>query len=300
MKQFLKTIIIFSVIFFIIDKSAYFILKRTSALQSDKKLELIMNGSLEKELLILGSSRGIGGIDTELIEKETGLTSYNISYRGSDLVFQDFILETYLKYNTKPDKLLLVIDNPYLFMQHTNLGFRYDRLYALASHNYINDKLIELNKHSVASNFFYFSRLHGNQLRFTKVKTSNNWLIDDYGSQIVHGRSKDFQNMSFQESTGYLNIEENGPKLKAFENIKRSCLENNIELHLIFPPNFSSFNKEFYNRFKTSIPSDLPVYIYDQSNQNYLNPNNFYDPAHLNNKGARYFTKELATYLKNK
>ncbi len=94
MKKFIKTILIFTLIFFIIDKAAYFILVKTSKLQSDKKLEKILEGGMDKELIVLGSSRGIGNLIGEQLENETGLTTYNLSYRGSDIIFQAYIFKS--------------------------------------------------------------------------------------------------------------------------------------------------------------------------------------------------------------
>lgn len=297
MNKFLRTILICAVLFFIFDKVGYLILDKTRTLQADHKLEQILNGNLDKELLVLGSSRGIVNIDAQQLEEQTKKSSYNLSYSGSDIVFQDFILRTYLAHNDTPSQLLLIIDNPYLFMIDTNLEYRFDRLYPLANNSYINNELIDLEKHSIASKFLYLLRVHGDQLKFNEVKTSNDWPIDDYGSQMIYGRAKSFTETKPVSSMGYKNLEESETKIAAFYRILKRCKENSIKVHLVFSPDFSLFNNEFYERFIPLIPYDVAIYVYDQSNTEYLDSKNFYDLSHLNRKGVEIFTKELSQYF---
>lgn len=298
MKHFIKKILLFGLIFFVIDKTAYFVLVKTSKLQSDKKLEKIISGDMNQELLILGSSRGIGNLIGEQLEQETGRTTYNLSYRGSDITFQAYILTTYLKHNRAPKDLILVIDNPSLLAKRSTLGFRYDRLYPLAHHNSINNKLIDLGKHSIASTIFYTLRLHSKQLKFNEVKTSNDWAIDDYGSQIVYGRSPHFEENRKQVHTTY-NEKESTDKIEALTSIQNICKERGVRIHYIFPPNLGIFNTGFLERFKKTISADEQIVIYDRQKPTYTDEAYFYDVSHLNAKGARVFTTEISNYLNN-
>ncbi|WP_339847437.1 hypothetical protein [uncultured Dokdonia sp.] len=298
MKKFIKTILIFALIFFIIDKAAYFILVKTSKLQSDKKLEKILEGGMDRELLVLGSSRGIGNLIGEQLENETGLTTYNLSFRGSDITFQEFIFKTYLQYNKAPKKLLLVIDNPSLLALKSTLGFRYDRLYPLAQNDVINNELIELGKHSIASKYVYTLRLQSRQLKFKKIKTSNNWEIDDYGSQVVYGRSPHFEILS-SNTNGDYNQEEMPEKIEALANIRKLGDTYGITIYYIFPPNLSGFNTGFLNRFNKIVPVMKNVFIYDMTKDVYRNEDYFYDESHLNHKGARLFTKDVSDFIIN-
>lgn len=299
MKKFIKQILIFALIFFIIDKAAYFILVKTSELQSDKKLEKILEGGMDKELIILGSSRGIGNLIGEQLENETGLTTYNLSYRGSDINFQSYIFKSYLLHNSVPQNLFLVIDNPALLDAEPVLSFRYDRLYPLAHYNEINDTLIKLKKHSIASRYIYCLRLQSSQLRFNKIKPVNNWIIDDYGSQILYGKSLYITNTSSKPTDDYT-VEEDVEKINSLNQIQELCQEKNIKIHYIFPPNLSSFNKGFLNRFLQLVPDDVSLFIYDDNKSIYKDEKYFYDESHLNHKGAELFTKDVSDFINNK
>ena len=99
MRLFLKHILLFAVLFFIIEKSAWFLLELAPDRQYDKRLENLINGKINKDLLVIGSSRGAGNILAGQLEKQTGLTSYNLSYQGSNIEFHDFLLSILLKHN---------------------------------------------------------------------------------------------------------------------------------------------------------------------------------------------------------
>lgn len=296
MKKFLKTIALFALLFYIVDKVAYFVLIKTTALHSDKKLEKIIEVGMDKELLVLGSSRGVGNIDVGQLEQQTRLSSYNISFRGSDIIFQEFMLELYLEYNDAPKMLLLIIDNPYMFEEGGSLKFRSDKLFPFANYEFINDKLIDLGNHSIASKYIYSLRLHSSQLRFGKSRNNYSWEMDIFGTKLVYGKSKSFD--SYQKvSMEKYDLKESIEKVKAFKNIIAICKENNIDIHYIFPPNYHSFNVKFYHRFLKELGPNPFVFVYNKEESAYNNQEFFYDESHLNAKGAQVFTSELSGYL---
>jgi hypothetical protein len=128
MKRFLKNSILFIILFFIIEKGTYYFLYKSPEREYDKRLENVINGKVNKDLIVLGSSRGSGNIIASQIEKETGLSSFNLSYQGANIIYLEFILKTLLKFNKAPSKVLLAIDNPAEFTKVSTLNFRFDRL----------------------------------------------------------------------------------------------------------------------------------------------------------------------------
>ena len=95
----------------VITQAHWFVLKETPKKQYDKRLEELIKGEINKDIIVLGSSRGSGNILAGQLEKETGLESYNLSYQGSNINFHNFILNTLLKFNKKPKYVMLTIDN---------------------------------------------------------------------------------------------------------------------------------------------------------------------------------------------
>ena len=76
---------LFVMIFFIYDKLFIVVRTLSPVLEVDKRLELLINGGINKDIIILGSSRGARDIIAAQIENETGLSAFNLCYPGSNV-----------------------------------------------------------------------------------------------------------------------------------------------------------------------------------------------------------------------
>lgn len=297
MKRFLLRVLLFGLFFFVLDKIFYVFLYNAPKLEYDDRLELLLNGKVNKELIIMGSSRGAYNIIGEQIEKETGKTAYNISYAGSNVQFHLFLLKTLLKFNKKPKTIILSLDNPYEFLYVKSFDYRYDRLYPLAKYNYINDELIRLNDKSEISKFFYLGRLNRSSFTFSKKMIPIESPILKCGSMpfsVESGKN----NFEFDNKIVRYPIEEELPnKRKAFLEFQKICKENNIKLVYCFAPNFRVHNPALVDRItKMSLPENK-VFVYDTTDIRYKNIEYFHDESHLNVRGAKLFTSELSKFI---
>lgn len=296
MKRFLIHIILFGLLFFLVEKGTYFLLNNAKNNQADKRLEYVLEGQMHKDIIIFGSSIGAGNILAGEIEKVQSLTTYNLSYHGSDAVFHKFLLEALLKYNQAPKNVILVIDNPFYFKKGA-LKFRNDVLKPLSKYNYINHQLIENQEQSYYSKFLYLGRLDKDMIRFKREKENNRNPLDDFGSQPLINLERHPLEIEVLKDNYSYEVEE-PLKVEAFKRIQQLCKENDIKLVCVFTPSFRSHNTVFIKRFKTLINKDVSsVFVYDISNPAYMNKSNYYDNAHLNYKGAKIFTFELNNYL---
>jgi len=298
MKLFFKNIIIFTVVFFVIEKASWFLLGFAPSNQNDKRLGELLNGEINKELIVLGSSRGAGNILVGQLEKETGLSSYNLSYQGSNVNFHEFVLKTLLEFNKKPKTILLSIDNPSHFSSDVSIKFRSDVLEPYTKHNYINSTLIDKGINNRLSHFFCLSRLNKSHFRLKKGKVSSINPLDEYGSMpLIKKKNLDLKYNS--AISPYSKTKEAMDKINAFKSIQNLCHANDIELIYVFSPNFRPFNHNFYKRFKELIKPNEKVILFDKSKQVYQNPEYFYDYAHLLENGAEIFTSEISAFLKS-
>ncbi|WP_452224248.1 hypothetical protein [Lacinutrix chionoecetis] len=296
MKKFFINITVFSLLFFITEKTACLLINSTPERQYDKRLESLLHGEINKDLIVLGSSRGAGNILAGQIEKETGLSSYNLSYQGSNINFHEFILKTLLAYNSPPKKLILAIDNPTEFSKDTSIRFRSDVLQPLTKYNYINTTLVNQNVNSKLSYLFCLSRLNKSHFRFKKNTQPSENPLDSFGTMPII--KKKVVNLKYnKEVKPYSKEIEVSSKIKSFKNIQDLCKQNNIELIYVFSPSFNTFNYDFYNRFKDLIKPNEKVFMYDVSKDIYRNPDYFYDNAHLLKNGAQIFTSEISTFV---
>jgi hypothetical protein len=62
MKKFLLNILVFSILFFAFDKLFIYLRSASAERQVDKRLEVVINGKMDADLLIFGSSIGAQGI----------------------------------------------------------------------------------------------------------------------------------------------------------------------------------------------------------------------------------------------
>jgi hypothetical protein len=299
MRTFISKAKLFLIIFFVVEKGVYYFLSIAPNREYDKRLEYVLEGNMNKELIVLGSSKGAADILAGQLEKETGLESYNLSYQGSNVVFHEFILKTLLKYNQTPKKVILVVDIPYEFIEEKSLKFRVDRLYPLSKYNYINKELINQKEKNILSWVFCSGRVNQSNFEFKTIKPPHFNPLNTYGSgpYIVEKEKKDFNYSLIKDE---YNIKNELPeKVKAFKNIQKLCSENNIELTFIIPPNFFDLDKRFIKRFKTLLTEDNKLFVYDTLNPIYRDEKYFNDYSHLFIDGAKILTSEISDFIIN-
>lgn len=299
MKIFLKNILIFSLLVFLVDKLFLLILLYSPYLEADKRLEKLINGEINKDIIVMGSSRGARDILAYKLQDSLNQTTFNLAFPGSDIVFHEFILKTLLKFNKKPKTIFLVVDDPEELQNSASLNFRYDRLYPLVRYNYINDELIRRDQKIHLSKFFYLSRMNVSNLNLKEKKFTELDTLLQCGSMPISFQRTDrpFKNDSMQ-NTYDLKLE-NNEKLKAFQNFQNICHEEGINLIIIFPPNLKNHNPIVENRLKKISKPETIFYIYNDLNPVYQNKSYYYDEAHLLTKGAHIFTDEVILWYKN-
>lgn len=297
MKKFLIRVVLFGLVFFVLDKIFYIFLYTAPQLETDKRLELLLDGKINKEVIVMGSSRGAYNIIASQIEKETGKSAYNISYEGSNVQFHLFLLKTILKFNKKPETIVLSIDNPYEFLNEKTLNFRYDRLYPLEKYNYINDELIKQNDKSKLSWFFCLARLNRSNLTFAKKAPPVDSPMLSCGS-TPFVKDSDKKEFIFNPTSERYPLEkELKDKKEAFLALQQLCYSNKITLIYCFAPNFRAYNPIVENRIRSMSRPENKFFVYDTTNLKYKNKEYFHDESHLNINGARLFTSELSKFI---
>jgi hypothetical protein len=297
MKRFLKHILFFGLLFFTIEKGLYFFIQNAPNKEYDKRLELVLQGKMEKDIIIIGSSRGANNISAKQLEDETGLSTYNLSYRGSNIIFHQFILETLLSYNKKPQKVLLVIDDEYEFLMDHSLSFRFDRLYPLKNYSYINNKLIDSNKKSYMSKFLYAATIDRQDFSLKPKRVYPINLMTSHGSKLLP--KKENKDLEFiNESKNYNILEEESLKLRSFKSIQEMCISKEIDLYFVLTPDFKNFDVTFLKRFEKLVKKKEHIIVYDTLDKRYKDYSIFRDQTHMCSEGAEIFTSELSQFMK--
>ncbi len=295
MKRFIKYIIWFAVLFFCVEKIAWIGLVNGPQKQFDRRVERIVTGAMNKEIIILGSSRGIGNIIAGQLEKETQLSTYNLAYHGSNVNFHEFILKLVLKHNKSPKILVLSIDNPSQFIEDKTISFRDDMLKPFTRYNYINEKLIERGVNSMLSTVLFSARLHKPHFLLKKKAPHRNNPQDSLGTRPLLEKTSLY--LFYDKNVKPYNIKKEQPqKLKAFKAIQAMCEANGIRIVYAISPSFNAFNYNFYNRFKALV-DEKNIVVYDTLRPEYKNTFYYFDYSHLLKSGAMLFTSEISTFI---
>jgi hypothetical protein len=299
MKQFFVKLFWFAFVFFVIDKLFYLFLFISPKLEVDTRLEKLITGQINKELIVLGSSRGARNIIASQIAKETNKSAYNLSYPGSNIEFHLFLLKTLLKFNEKPEIIILTLDDSAELLEDNSIKYRLDRLYPLAQYNYINQEMINRGDRNNLSWVFCLARLNKSNYTIFNKKFSDQDAVKFNGDMQLNFQRKNRDYEYNSNSVSYEIGKELNSKRMAFKHFQKVCSTNNIKLILCFPPNFRNHNKIFENRIRQISLNNNKLFIYDTTNVNYKNKTYFYDESHLNSKGAKIFTSELITFINN-
>lgn len=300
MKKFLIKILLFCIAFFVFEKAFYVFLYISPKLEKDKRLEFVLNGDLNKDLIILGSSRGARNIIANQIEDSLNITSYNLSYPGSNIEFHDFLLQSLITYNQKPKVVLLAVDDPTELLPSESINFRLDRLYPLAKYDYINNEMIKRGEKTFLSKFLVLARINKRNIDIREKTFSALDTIRQCGSMPISFQREN-REFVFNNNTNNYKVDAELPeKVKAFKNLQNLCMNNNIQLVIIYSPNFKKHNVSFEKRIKELSHPMVTSIAYDTTNQIYKNKDYYYDETHLKTTGAVIFTNEIISQLKNK
>jgi hypothetical protein len=300
MHKFLKNILIFSSVIFILDKVFIFNIILAPEKEKDNRLEKMITGNMNKDIIVLGSSRGARNIIAKQIEDSLGLSTYNLSYPGSSIEFHEFLLRSLLKFNQPPKMIILAVDEPGELIDVPSLVFRFDRLYPLVRYKYINDELISKGEeNSFFSKILILSRLKTMHFDFRKQHFSPLDTIVNCGSMPISYQRQD-KTFEYQNTIESYQIEnESQNKRIAFLKLYELCVENKINLCLVFSPNYKVYDPSFEERIKYLTNCKAYYYAYDMSKKIYKNKSFFYDESHLQTQGAIIFTNEIVQFLIN-
>jgi len=302
MKKFLIRILVFSLLFFVFDKVFILVRNQVSGNEVDKRLEMVLNGEINADVYILGSSRGARNVIAKQVEDAIGKSTYNLSYPGSNIDFHEYLLKEILVANKKPEKVLLVVDDYLqLISEGSTIGFRYDRLYPLVAYSRVRKELVARGeKNAILSNLFILHQLNRSNFSFRPKQFSKNDSIFENGSMHLSLTSPKFDRTfkDFPETIEYP-IEKETELLKSkFLSLVDICKKENIELTLCFSPNFRLNIPDFESRLKTLAGDGVNFMCFDEANPVYRDPDYFVDSAHLNFKGAKIFTDDVIAFLR--
>ena len=259
------------------------------------------------DIVVYGSSRAWVHFDSQIMEDELALSTYNLGIDGHNFWLQYLRHQTLLKYNKKPKAIILSVD--VFSLQKRSDLYNYNQFlpYMLYS--------TDLYRFTNSYNGFNYWDYNIPLLRYNgKIKAINEALKNAlYPKNLDLGRKKGFKgikkvwNTDLEEAkkkSPHYEIALDTPSIGLFENFLEECKEKNIQVIMVYAPEYiegQSYvinRKEIISYFENySNIHDIPFIDYS-GNVICTKKEYFYNSLHLNKKGAERFTNLLITDIK--
>jgi len=265
----------------------------------------IVNGRINADIVISGSSRAISHYDPRIIEAATGHSAFNLGRNGSQTDMELAVLKTYLRHNRKPKVVLQNLD-AFSFVTTREV---YDPAQYLP---YLGEPDMYAALQKINPNMWWKAKhlpLYGyvvEDMRF-------NWIL---GIKGLFGWSppqdfflgfnprtgqwtSEFENFKASHAKGVnFDIEPDGVRI--MENLIHICQDNGIELVFVYSPEYREMQSltgnraEIFTKFR-ELSNRYGIPLWDFSNWQFSgNPEYFRNSQHLNAEGADLFSRELA------
>lgn len=268
----------------------------------------MIEGKVNADILVIGSSRALVQFDPAIIEKITNRSSYVIGLNGSMINVQFPVLKTYLNHNKTPEMIVQVlgiteleygeVHEPYQYLPYLKEKELYESLKSIDP-EFIRYKYVPLYGFLMLKNELYEPIFYGllNKDDDTRAKRTKGFYTDSRGWDDSFEKFKKEYPKGRSLKISQVNLDD----LKELINI---CKDKGIKLVIVFPPAYYESYKYFTNLPDTfKIYSDLAL----NNNIQFLNyadseisksTENFYNSQHMNTKGATKFSTILAEDLK--
>lgn len=269
----------------------------------------ILTSKAECDLYIQGSSKAWGGVSPKIIESATAMKVYNFGVEGFPLDVQLGRYNLYRKYNKKPKSVIQILDEGSFVRRNDLFGNEQFLPY------YNEDCLLES-----INTMKGFNKI-GYLLPFMKyVGEANSCIVGILEALNISHKTCNFyhgyagQERTWNEDfTKFVKLHPNGlsidisPKIiNNFEKFILRCKEENIDIMMIYAPEYYEVNNYFKNKpelieMYKSLSTKYRLDFYDFTDS-YLSKDKkyFYNSQHLNKYGADMFAEEIAEIVKNK
>lgn len=315
MSKFLRDVILFLVVLFLIDRGVFYILQNQRPIDYKYFLENKQSFFQKKEnidLLIIGDSHIADAIDPRILKKENNLNTFNLAiYHASPFETYYTTLKA-LDHLEQAPKIILIGTNPIMFNRPIGKG----KYTSLITNDFLLSTQMSLDANEGINADLFFKSIEEKHLIKPLVKkylgkkyhptrevtTTNNGFLE-FKNQKPNQTWSNFKTDPNHPSTI------NPKQIEYFEKTIKILLEKKIKVIFVNPPIWSEKLKFLsessgFDSFKNvlhdiSLKNNIPIYNADDSIlQDELVKNDFLDPEHLNHYGAVKFTHHLSSFLK--
>lgn len=268
----------------------------------------MMEGKINAQIVITGSSRAVSHYDPRVIQMQTGRSAFNLGRNGSQTDMQVAVLKAYLEHNRKPDIVIHNLDafsfvttrEVYLPAQY--VPYLYDQEFygqlRQINRDIWKSRYVPLYGYVVDDmNFSWMTGLEG----FAGVSPREDFF-QGFNPRATKW-TEDFQRFKAENPHGVSwGIEPAG--IKVMEDLIRLCQQRGIELILVYSPEYAGMQELAQNRAEVfdhfhDLANRYHVPLWDYSDWRFAGETGYFSNSqHLNANGAEVFSEDLADRLK--
>ncbi|MBO9585982.1 MAG: hypothetical protein J7574_17585 [Flavobacterium sp.] len=274
----------------------------------------ILDGKINSDIIINGSSRGFVGYNSNIIGEKLKSSCFNLSFNAGGYNLQQDKFDIYIKKNKIPKVVIQNIDLAYFiknnaipeewqfypFLYNKDLEsltskfdtkFNYFKIFPLLKYN----QNFGLIKEGMMANF-------SNQVK-KNAKTLNGFCPQNRAFKVDDHNLKRFQNQEVKS-----NNEKEIKLLHQMIAFYRSRLKFDSKIILVWMPEHKLRLTENYNQQRKFIVNELNLLQKKDKNILFIDmayddisnfDDNYYDTFHLTEKGANEFSKKIAVRINN-
>ncbi len=252
----------------------------------------------KEDILIMGSSRAAHHYVPEIIEDSLGMTCYNAGSDGECIYYHYCLLSAMIERGAKPKIVIYEVMNLDAEISRGasfTLEAAMDRLAPHYGEYHDIDSLFALNGRKECLKLLSKTYRYNSKLVQT-IKCNYIPWPEDRGYEALKGnmdvelyKKDSVSRLSIQKET--VKIEER--KLEYMERFIRLCKKNNIALVLCYSPYFHNTpTKGVFKIQEVADKYNVPFHKF-ATDKEFDTPELFKDEMHLNDKGAKKYTKKL-------
>lgn len=294
MKRFLVSIVVSAIFVWIVMLTCDFLLSNRLARSADRRYIVwneILQGGINSDVLIMGSSRAWVQYSTCILDSILHCNSYNLGIDGSAFDRQLMRYDVYRIKNEKPRVVIQNID----FMSTLGITNGYEReqfFPFLCNREFRN--VIKNESFSIVEKYLPFGRYYG----YYEILEPALFFANDTLYKGFRANDKKWLGYVTPNKPFYFRSDKCTEKL--FVDYVRRLSENDIRLIFVYAPvYYKAINDlanidDMYHKFDSIAELfDVPILDYTFSAISY-DTTYFYNASHLNKRGSELFTTMLA------
>ncbi len=263
----------------------------------------VIEGEIDADLYIYGSSRAWHHVDPAIIEEELGLTAYNFGVDGHNFDIQNLRHQLLMRYNRKPEYIIYSLDC-FTLRKRPNLYLRDQFLPFMLKYRELMPVMLTFNGFHWTD--FYVPLLRYHERRQALSVIAKHWNSKEFPKRRTKGfkynPEKELEIKEDDKRTPY-GIPQIDEVVDMFEAFLTECEEEGIQVIMIYSPEFHLHQKQVWNRKeimanfrRISEAYNIPFIDYSD-NPICQDTKYFFDNLHLNKRGAETFSRQLAADL---